>query len=133
MTVKTISDDVSVGDFFLHLRDEVDAMFSFEIGSSKQVTFLLAPAIERVCFFNGGEPLTTGPLDETLKLHLDAHPDKNIFVMPFTFAQSTFTLDHLRAGGENPLCFVTTGALHLRLETVLGDDGKVYVEIQRIA
>jgi len=133
MSVKTISDDVGLGDFVFHLRDEVDALFSFEVGSSKHVTFLLAPAVERVCFYNGDEPITTSPLDPTLKLHLEANPDDNIFVMPFTFAQNTFSLEHLRAGQENPLCFLTKGKLQSRLETVLGDDGTVYVEIQRIA
>jgi len=130
--VKTVSEDVELGDFVFRLRDEVEMMASFEVGSSKQVKLFLPEKVERVCFFDGGRDITMGNLDETLQQYLETNLGKNIFVMPFMFAQNVFLVEHLRPGGQdNPLCFLTQGRVQMRLETVLRDDGKVYVEVSR--
>ena len=129
--LKSVSEDVDLGDFFFQLRDEVNTMSSFEVGSSKQVTLFLPKKVERVCIFHGGREIA-GTIDTTLRNTLETNLGKNVFVMPPAFAQNVFFIDHLRpAGQDNPLCFLPKGKLQLTLETTLGDDGKVYVEAQR--
>ena len=130
--LKAVSEDVEIGDFVFRIRDQVDAMYSFEIGSSKEADFFLPKKVERVCFFNSGESITAVGMDEPLRQYVESAEGKNMLVMPSVFAQNVFSIDHLRSGGEeHPLCFATTGKLHLSLETVLGPDGKVYVEVRR--
>ncbi len=130
--LKNVSEDVDAGDFIFRLRDETNTMYTFDVGSSKDITLYLSEKAERVCFFNGDEAITVD-IDNTLKNYLDTNLAKNVFITPFSFAQNVFYLDHLRAGGkDNPLCFLTAGKLTARLQTVLGSDGKVYVEVNRL-
>lgn len=133
VNLKHISSDVELTDFVLKLRDEADSMFHFDIGSSKDISLFLPGNVERICFFNGEHAITVPHLDSALRNYLDTTTGKNVFVMPFSFAQNAFFVDHLRAGGgENPLCFLPAGKLNARLHTVLGDDGGVYVELRRL-
>ncbi len=131
--VKKTSDDVELGDFILRLRDQADAMYSFDVGSTKNVELFLPVTIERVCFFNGDKKISAIGVDQSLQNRLDTNLGKNVFITPETFAANILFVEHLRAGDENPLCFPTNGKLKIGMETVLGDDGKVYVAIHRLA
>lgn len=129
--LKSVSDDVDLGDFVFRLRDEVNSMQSFDVGSSKNVRLFLPEKVEQVCFYNGKREVR-GNVDPSLRNYLDTNIGKNVFVTPFSFAQNIFLIEHLRpAGQDNPLCFSPRGNLQFTLETVLGDDGKVYVEVRR--
>ncbi len=132
MTLREAGRDVELGDFFLRLRDEVEQMFSFDVGSSKDVELFLPENAELVCFYDSDEEITLGELDEVIASYLEGHPGVNVFVTPFSFAQSSLWIEHLRGGGqENPLCFEAEDRLRIGLRTVVGKDGKVYVEVTR--
>jgi hypothetical protein len=132
VTIRNVSEDVGIGDFFLRLQDKTNMMYNFDVGSSQDVTLFLPAEVERVCFFNGDKEITLVPLDGTLQNYLETNLGQNVFVMPFVFSKNIFSIDHLRAGGnDNPLCFLTDGRLDVDLKTILGDDGNVYVEVHR--
>ena len=134
MRLKGISEDVDLGDFVFRMKDEVNTMYTFDAGSSKEVTLFLPEKAERVCFYDSDKEVDLAGIDNTLKNYLETNPGKNVFVMPFVFAQDVFYIDHLRAGGDdNPLCFLTKGKIEMMLKTALGDDGKIYVEANRLS
>ena len=134
MRLKSVGEDVDLGDFVFRMRDEVNTMYTFDAGSSKELMLFLPEKVERVCFYNSDKEVNLAGIDDTLKNYLETNPGKNVFVMPFRFAQNVFYIDHLRAGGDdNPLCFLTKGRVTMVLKTAIGDDGKVYVEADRLS
>ena len=125
--LKDTSEHVEVADFILKLQDYVTMMYSFDPGSTQDIKLFIPKAVERICFYDQEQAITIQNLDPDLKLRLETKINDNVFIDPASFPTSSFPIEHLHVLDQhNPLCFAPQGTILLRLETVIGEDGKVF-------
>lgn len=131
LDLKRSADFTEIGIFIDALDDEVEKFYNFDVGSSKNIAFLIPAKVTTMCFANRGEPLTAGVPDRLLREVLRGEGKSNVFFLPIhAFPKTDFYIEHLRAPEQkNPLCLTTRGKLEAALTTVLYE-GRVYVELQ---
>ena len=114
ISLKDVSEDVGLGDFVIRLREKVNTMFNFDVGSGDVVGLYLPDTVERVCFYDSEKEINLDPIGGELKNYMETNPGKNLFLMPLEFAETIFLVEHLKPGEEdNPLCFLVDGRLEM--------------------
>lgn len=131
--VKKDSDKVLLLTFVSDFREVVGEYYLFDVGSNKIVELSLPTQIERVCFANAGERVTTY-VPGSLRLLVEGNKKNNLYVLPldaFSSPAPDFDVSNLMVDpAENPLCFDVKGRLRVKIETVLVNN-QIFVEVMR--
>ena len=125
------TEQVELADFFLKLQDYTTMLYSFDIGSSQDITLSLPSTVQQVCFYDSSRSITEH-IDQTLSDHLAATPDHNIFLIPSTLTPSSFSANNLRVlHGPNPLCMPAKQKIAIRLQTSLDESNQIVVDVRQ--
>ena len=130
--IKKTADIAELNKFIINLDNQVELMYNYNVGSSKDISLNLPTSIEKICFSNPGEPITSNVDDNFFRTILENDKSNNVFIHPLRkFRDFDYKIDNLIVkSNENPLCFNTNGKLNGVMETVLVDN-QVFVEIKR--
>lgn len=130
--IKKTADIAELNKFILNLDNQVELMYNYNVGSTKEISLNVPLSIEQICFSNPGEPLSKNVNDNFLRTILENDKLNNVFILPLNkFKDFDYRIDNLRVPNrENPLCVNTRGKLDAVMETVLVEN-KVFVEIRK--
>ena len=123
--LKDRADVIDLSNTVQDLKDVIGTYYSFEYGSSKQITISFNPKIEYICFTNNAPANIPSVLNKYGDLgKLFSLSKNNMFLFPVTaFKQNAFSIDYLKSQ-EDPLCFQNP------LKAVITNRGD-YVEISK--
>ncbi len=125
--IREKSELVELTTFIIDLKDNVKTYYNFDAGSSKTITLILPPKVEKVCFTNPGSTPTTY-VNSQLNFELEDNTQYNTYILPLdSFSITRFKIDYLNITEvENPLCLDTNGKFTATIATQEG-----YVEISK--
>ena len=132
LQIKSTADTTELVKFAINLENQVELMYNYNAGSVKDLSLNMPAVIEKICFSNPGEPVTSRVDDGFFKRILEADKTNNVFIHPLrNFKKFDYKIDNLRVkSDENPLCIETNGRLNGVMETIVYDN-KIFVEIRR--
>lgn len=125
--IREKSELVELTTFITELREDIQTYYNFDAGSSKTITLILPPKVEKVCFTNPGSIPNTYIISQ-LNFELEDNEQYNTYILPLdSFSITRFKVNHLNiTETENPLCIDTKGRFTATIETQEG-----YVEISK--
>ena len=130
--INQTADIAEINKFRLNLNNQVELMYNYNVGSIKDVSLNVPMNVEKICFSNPGESVTSDIKGELFAAALEHDTINNIYLFPMDkFSKPNFKISDLRVNSiENPLCFVTKGKLNAVLETVYTNN-RLFVEIKK--
>ena len=125
--IRDKSELVELTTFITDLKDNVKTYYYSDAGSSKTITLILPPKVEKVCFTNPGSIPNTY-ISSELNFELEDNTQYNTYILPLdSFSVTRFKINYLNiTETENPLCMDTNGKFTATIETQEG-----YVEISK--
>jgi hypothetical protein len=131
-----------ISKFVLDFQDEVELIYSYDIGSAKTFRSIALPnKVTHVCFYNPSKEITSHAeslflMDDFLHNYLDVSLSDNLFLVPtgeFSAPYPDYYVEYFKVNSEeNPLCVQRTKkGVEVILESYL-DEREVYVGVKRV-
>ena len=141
-SVLNAKDITQVSKFVLDFQDEVDLIYSYDIGSAKTFRSIALPnKVTHVCFYNPSKEITSHAeslflIDEFFYDYLDVSLSDNLFLIPtaeFGAPYPDYYIEHLIVNSEeNPLCVQRTKTgVEVILESYLAERD-IHVGVKRV-
>ena len=107
-----------IGLFANDLKNNVERYYSFDIGSSTEVTLKLPKNIQQVCFYSKDGYINREVLDKINPGLYESinNLDYNLVFVPLNYCgKSLFKIEKMKPK-ENPLCVLNSGNIKLTIE-----------------
>ncbi len=135
-------DITQTSKFVLDFQDDVEVVYSYDVGSAKSFKSIALPSkVTHVCFFDPTRSITMNnnelnALDYSLFYYLDVSMTDNLFLVPVNEYGSPYPdyyIEHFKSNSEeNPLCVEKTkNGVEVILESYL-EERQVYVGVKRV-